>query len=706
MKNVWTSCFSCNFAIVQYGSKIRTELSLLENDNGTKALNKVKSIKQAYNLTRTASALYHVLTEVFVPENGSKNNSKKMIILLSDGEMMGDNRTLEGVLNMVEMTGVLRFAIGVGPLVVNKTRAIKQMVQISGDEKRYFNVSNYAALENILSSLEQSIIGIEGIQKGAGFHLQLAEAGFSSHLTHEGSLLFGAVGAYDWSGGIIMKREKEKIVTFLNASTEEPRFSYLGYSVTSAHIATKMLYISGAPRYNLTGAVFVFDETFEEEVLPGDQVGSYFGAVLLALDVDGDEETDHLLVGAPHFHIRGEEGKVLVFRLHQGRFERDGALHGMEKYDYARFGSAIASIGDVDGNKHMDVAVGAPLETDDPTGPSGSIYIFNGFKEGLKQRHSQRISPSDFGMKLVHFGQAVSAFGSTENFISVGSEGGATVLKTLRVIIIKPKLNVKTDIIPLVQQTNDQSKQYDELISLQVCFDARKNKIINNEELLIEYQFDLDFDKEEKRLSCDNCQKTVNFTMTSNRSCPDPIKFNFVGCNDCFSPIKIKLNFTLRAPSNGTPVRVLDVFSSNEVIQEIQFEKECKEKGRCQSDISLTDSKLSTNTVIIGFTETLNITFTLTNMGDNSYMTTLTLTYPKILHTKKIEPVQYEVTNDNQILCKLLHPNFRRDAQVTVNVIWQPVKEKSDLTNATISAVLTGGNNGTQKLDSKIYSFE
>ncbi|XP_076832480.1 integrin alpha-E [Brachyhypopomus gauderio] len=700
MKNVWTSCFSCNFAIVQYGSKIRTELSLLENDNGTEALNKVKSIKQTYNLTKTASALYHVLTEVFVPENGSKNDAKKMIILLSDGRILGDNRNLTDVLNMNEMKDILRFAIGVGPDVVNNSIAVKEMIQIAGDESRYFNVSNYAALENILSSLEQSIIGIEGIQRGAGFHLQLAEAGFSTHLTHEGSLLFGAVGAYDWSGGVILKRGNDKTVTFLNSSKEEPRFSYLGYSVTSARLTNKTLYISGAPRYNLTGAVFVFDGACEN-VLTGDQVGSYFGAVLCALDVDGDEETDHLLVGAPHFHTRGEEGKVVVYKLHQGRFERDGELGGVG-YEYARFGSAIASVGDVDGNKHMDVAVGAPLEADDPSGPSGSIYIFNGDKDGIKRQYSQRISPSDLRMKLVHFGQAVSLLGSDGN-ISVGSEGGVTVLKPLPVIIINPTIRFTptSKIIPLIQQTNDKSMLSDSTISLQICFDATKNTLNGNEILLIEYQIDLDCDKEEKRLSCDSCQKRTNFTMTSELSCTNNIKLNFVGCYDCFSPIKIKLSFDSPAPSSGKPLRVLDAFRSKEIVDKIMFEKECKEEYQCQSNISLSDSTLSTNTVVIGSTQSLDLTFNLTNTGDTSYITTLTLTYPKILHVQKIG--QCEEKNF-QITCKLLHPKFKHGKQVLFTVTWQPTNT-SDQTSANITAVLTGGNNGTEKLDSKTYFF-
>lgn len=45
------------------------------------------------------------------------------------------------------------------------------------------------------------------------------------------------------------------------------------------------------------------------------QIGSYFGSELCPLDVDQDGLTDYLLVGAPFFHIHGEEGKVYIYRL-------------------------------------------------------------------------------------------------------------------------------------------------------------------------------------------------------------------------------------------------------------------------------------------------------------------------------------------------------------------------------------------------------
>lgn len=44
-------------------------------------------------------------------------------------------------------------------------------------------------------------------------------------------------------------------------------------------------------------------------------MGSYFGSELCPVDIDMDGTTDFLLVAAPFYHVRGQEGKVYVYRL-------------------------------------------------------------------------------------------------------------------------------------------------------------------------------------------------------------------------------------------------------------------------------------------------------------------------------------------------------------------------------------------------------
>lgn len=46
-------------------------------------------------------------------------------------------------------------------------------------------------------------------------------------------------------------------------------------------------------------------------------MGSYFGSVLCPVDINMDGTTDFLLVAAPFYHIRGEEGRVYVYRVHE-----------------------------------------------------------------------------------------------------------------------------------------------------------------------------------------------------------------------------------------------------------------------------------------------------------------------------------------------------------------------------------------------------
>ncbi len=55
-------------------------------------------------------------TDIFIPENGSKNNSRKIIIVLSDGEILGDPMNLTEVLNMPQMKDITRYSIGVSVL--------------------------------------------------------------------------------------------------------------------------------------------------------------------------------------------------------------------------------------------------------------------------------------------------------------------------------------------------------------------------------------------------------------------------------------------------------------------------------------------------------------------------------------------------------------------------------------------------------------
>uniref|UniRef100_A0A8B9I7S2 Integrin subunit alpha E n=1 Tax=Anser brachyrhynchus TaxID=132585 RepID=A0A8B9I7S2_9AVES len=413
MKTLYEKCFECDFAVVQYGFEIKTEFDLRENWNPNATLQKVLDIVQVCNVTKTASAMQHALDSIFIESHGSRKDAAKIMIVLTDGEILLDEMNLTTVINSPKMAGVERYAIGVGD-AFKKPKALNELRLIASgpDDTNVFQVTNYSALDGLLSTLQQSIIGIEGTQ-GDALEYELAQSGFSVQILDKRVLMFGAVGAFDWSGGILLYDLATKTAVFLNESKEEAKkakYSYLGYSVAVVRTGYGPLYVAGAPRHSMTGKVLVFQDGHLKQTLQGEQVGSYFGSELCPLDVNRDGETDLLLVGAPFYHIQGEEGRVYVYRLETetGSFTLEGHLNVQVTTQFARFGFTVASIGDINGDGYEDIAVGAPLEDHLSNSSSfGSIYIFNGEKDKIKSSFSQRVKASEISAGLQYFGQSI-----------------------------------------------------------------------------------------------------------------------------------------------------------------------------------------------------------------------------------------------------------------------------------------------------------
>lgn len=60
-------------------------------------------------------------------------------------------------------------------------------------------------------------------------------------------------------------------------------------------------------------------------------------------------------------------------------------LQGDRKHPLGRFGASIAEIGDITGDRWMDVAIGAPMEDEN----QGALYIFQGYYGSINQKYSQ-----------------------------------------------------------------------------------------------------------------------------------------------------------------------------------------------------------------------------------------------------------------------------------------------------------------------------
>ncbi|KAJ2950275.1 hypothetical protein O0L34_g11638 [Tuta absoluta] len=252
------------------------------------------------------------------------------------------------------------------------------------------------------------------------------QAGMSITAT-EKDVIIGAPGLLQWTGGVIDYRYNSISMDSLPQPINNPYNTlplgpddYFGYSVEAGVFQTNgsTFYVSGAPRSeNNHGQVIIFEPPSNENAplniiaqVKGPHLGSYFGSALCVTDLNGDGRAD-LLVGAPNFVTRKEEmpfdqGAVFVYLAEEVllankttlKLKDAGHVSGSEASG-ARFGSAIAALGDIDRDGYNDVAIGAPYENDGV----GAVYIYRGSADGLRKQYLQRIVAEDakgFGISI------------------------------------------------------------------------------------------------------------------------------------------------------------------------------------------------------------------------------------------------------------------------------------------------------------------
>uniref|UniRef100_A0A8C5CSL2 Integrin, alpha 11b n=1 Tax=Gadus morhua TaxID=8049 RepID=A0A8C5CSL2_GADMO len=667
--------------VVQYGSRVVHEFALSDFQTVEEVVAAARSIEQrGGEETRTALGINKARQEAFA--RGGRRGAKKVMIVITDGESH-DSAELPRAVELSRKANITTYAIAVlgsyTRLGIDPASFLKEIRLLASDpeDQHFFKVSDESALKDIVEALGERIFSIEGTNsEGRKFGLQMAQAGFSSHLVQDG-VLVGAVGAYDWNGAVLKETPKGKVIPPRSSYLEEfpeslqNHAAYLGYAVGSMVTARRrQLYVAGAPRFNHTGKVIVFTmkNTGHLSILHsllGQQIGSYFGSELASVDLDGDGDTDVLLVAAPMYYCQGwERGRVYMWALSaQGTLVHQGVLEGSEHAQNARLGSALAPIPDMNGDGWSELVVGAPLEDDH----QGAVYVFYGKRDRIQKKYRQRISAVSLGSGLQYLGLSLhgvldlNADGLVD--LSVGALGGvATICRSRSVLRISSRVTFEPEKVNLFHKDCQRGGREVSCMSLSVCLLARTAapaptptsapRRVPPRAVL---------DQSEDRL--------LLLSLLPGQELCRPISFSVQETPDYGRPILVVTETGLQTPDDGT---VLDPDWPSVLRTELPFWNGCEHEESCRPDLVLhAHSDLPTLRVVESSRRRVVVYGRLENLGENAFGAALHLRHSPNLVLSSIlvkdqSDLQIECHAElaNQRSCNISAPFMRSRAQV------------------------------------------
>ncbi|XP_053909034.1 integrin alpha-D isoform X2 [Cuculus canorus] len=607
-------------------------------------------VHQLGRTTRTATAIADVLTRTFTAAAGGREDALKVLIVITDGQKFRDDRRYEDVIPLAEKMDVTRYAIGIGRSF-STPEALQELLTISSKPSQdfVFRVDNFEALHGIQEQLHHKIFSVEGTRQvhGSSFQLEMSQEGFSATFAPEGPLV-GAVGAYDWAGGAWLYGAGGDR-TWLNVSNggHDVDNSYLGFAVESLSVDGHRAVALGAPRYGHRGRLVLLQRRGDSWDLLGDalgpQVGGAFGSSLCAVDTDGDGSAEVILVGTPFFYGGGSGGRVDLCDLHPEapRLRCGRVLRGAPGHLLGGFGATVAKVGDVDGDRWPEVAIGAPLEDNE----SGAVYIFRGRWDGVHLNYIQRISGHRFSVR--HFGRALSGGRDlTEDLlpdVAVGAEGRVLLLRS------RPRLRVAATVTfqpPEVLEATGRCPQEDttlrEVSKVHICFEGTKatNDTYGSElSVSLPFRATLDPGRASSRAVFVGVGGTLIGTerVALGRRCR-VVSVAVVGCpREVTTPVKLLLSYGQREPRDGQTV-VIVPSGQTDVSATLRLSKGSARE--CETALRPSVTLGGSSPLVVGVDEALEVTVGILNRCHDDREATVRLLHSSHLALRRARLLQ------------------------------------------------------------------
>nr|DBA18871.1 TPA: hypothetical protein GDO54_014766 [Pyxicephalus adspersus] len=637
------------FALMQYSSNFQTHFDFNRFSSVRNPTDLTSDITQMRQLTRTATGIHKVTTELFVPSSGARNKAVKLLIVITDGQTYGDDRKLEDSANEARNRGIVCFAIGVGN-AFNHDAAIAELQTIASSSDRIFKVTDFSALSKFQKTLQEKIFAIEGTQSkdATSFQMEMSQEGFSAVLTQDGPIL-GAVGAYGWSGGITMYPPGQQNGTWINATRDQTdmRDSYLGYAIQKV---AKNIIAVGAPRYQHTGRVLIFirdnknGQWKQMATAKGEQIGSYFGSVLSVLHENSKQPV--LVVGAPTYYspeVPGGRVYLCPIPTQIRNFQTitcPETLQGDSSQSLGQFGSTISVLPDLTGDQLPDLAVGAPYEDN----YQGAVYIFPGHEKTFRTSYVQRVTGNLVSSGIKFFGRSVSGnldmTGDGIPDVTVGGEGRVLVLKSRPVVGLSVSMTFNPQKIALSSYDCSLPNRQETATTVNVCFNRELKSVQSTGAISAQVNYTLTLDPAltvtravfSQRPNIQAVSRSMELNEGSN--CAQYTIFLPECVEDSLTPLRVSATYSLM----GNPVLSDDSRTSH--ADEVPFEKNCGGDEVCEDDLRLAINFTGVTQLVIGTLLDINVTVSVKSLEDDSYNTRVLIPFPLGLSYRRVSIIQ------------------------------------------------------------------
>ncbi|KAG5278800.1 hypothetical protein AALO_G00102900 [Alosa alosa] len=683
---------SIQFAAVQFSSQFKTVFTFKDFQD-KKALKKLDDEPQMKALTNTHQALRFTLLNLFdKQESGRHPDAIKAVVIITDGNPSDTNKMGGYILEKYEARHIIRFVIAkVGKVDMKKLEKLASEPKSNNS----FYIQDYAGLNGLLTNLQTKIFNIEGSKQDLAqtWEKGLSQSGTSAEFT-EDTLILGSVGSNNWKGSLYQIKDKDSS----EIEIQDPDMktdSYMGYSVSVGKKNGVPLYFTGAPRYKHRGQVIVFSNIGGQwnvtKRVDSEQLGSYFGAELCAVDIDSDGTTDFLMVGAPLYYEPQREGRMYVYALtEENNLEK---MQNISESSQGRFASSMASLRDLNGDGLQDLAVGAPLEDNQ----RGAVYIYLGDKTtGIRQEYSQRIRAKMLSEGLQQFGVAIDGKSDVNGLteIAVGARGQVVLLKSKPIFSVSPHLLFSPSEISIQQFDCAKHKEDFPVFYVTICFKMSEQTRSTNDALSKGIQLDYDLVVDSQRQNSRGFLAVKNDTVRSvqsrlhlnkNTTCQNHTIYMPTCVMDTLSPVVLNVNFS-QAESQQS-FGILNVDSKKLAMVEVPFEKSCGHNDTCVAKLKM-DFNFTSPLLLFTDQEYLHVRVELANEGDDSYNTSLLFKYPEGLSHSKLSPIKQnkraetlcagDPEKTDLTICSVSLPVFRSESwaifngsfYITPNVDW------------------------------------